>query len=335
MAISVIGAASTAAPAPIYLNTIGGARRYAVALDAGYWEIAYYGTNLGATPANGLATFVLASGANQSFGFADPDTGSSAGPLIAYQTLTEATTYLSGNFTGLFRFTKLTQVVLSAFQTAGSVTTITTTGSVTLPANNEIWLCGGGGGGAGSYSTTPGTGGGGSGYWTSGSLAAGTYTATIGAGGALGNPTTAGGRGGTTSIGTLSAVGGFGSTSGAGGAGGSGGGGAGPGGGASGTGGSNGSNGVGGVNPGAGAGVPIPAFVPSVGAGGASITSGNGSYGCGGGGGGAYGAGGAGRYTDNGIAAGNNTGGGGGGTGWMGTTGGAGGSGIIVYCVWS
>lgn len=90
---------------------------------------------------------------------------------------------------------------------AGIVTTITTTQSVTLATDHIAYCFGAGGGGGGVNSKYRGAGGGGgSGFIASGTVTAGTYTATVGAGGSSG--TGNGGGGGTTSIGTVFAAGG-------------------------------------------------------------------------------------------------------------------------------
>lgn len=202
--------------------------------------------------------------------------------------------------------------------TLGSVTPITTTGSVTFSAPVQVMCLGGGGGGGNATNAgNSAGGGGGSGYLAYGVLQAGTYTATIGAG------ASAVGIGGTTSIGTISAAGGNNGITGN------------ANGGAGGAGGSNGGNyngGVGGSNGSPGSGVQInntyyATFGLTPGSGGTSAfpSTGGGLYA--GGGGGQSGTG-----TQNG-GAGTNYGGGGAGAGSQGSnaTGGAGYQGAIWY----
>lgn len=285
----------------------------------------------------------------------DLDSGSTANALFTVIVLSQTATTVEYNAFGnsvTLMLQKSSDAVVSA---AGyfAVTTITSSGPITLTqSTNTVYAVGGGGGASGCYGNGYfGGNGGGSGYLATGTLSAGSYTATIGAGGSggAGGSDTNGGSGGATSIGSIVAPGGSGggyrgAGGGAGGSGGGGGiyaisGGSGAYGSAAGSGGFRGSSGnPGGGNPGnaggTGSQVTPPAIIgvtfATAGGSAAALSQVAGPGGLyGGGGGGFFGSG---SSVSSGVNAPANTGGGGGGgttSGSSNANGGAGGSGII------
>lgn len=148
-----------------------GTYRFRVDVPGSYRVIFYNGTTI-------VATFGPLS-ANTSF------TVPSAATILRF-----TSTVAGGAFS-------LSSAPVSGVATANlSITTITTSGSVTLNNSALVVALGGGGGGGNGQNSA------GSGYLAQGILGPGTYNVTIGAGG--GSDST----GGTTSIGNISAAGG-------------------------------------------------------------------------------------------------------------------------------